>query len=77
MVVFCRDCGATTGFNSQGSIIGAGEHLPDEAGTIFITDKDEATVSWIEPDRVVVTFKGTGPDFKLEKQFQVITIDYR
>jgi hypothetical protein len=77
MVVFCRDCGATTGFNSQGSIIGAGEHLPDEAGTIFITDKDEATVSWIEPDRVVVTFKGTGPDFKLEKQFQGITIDYR
>jgi hypothetical protein len=77
MVVFCRDCGAATGFNSQGSVIGAGEHSPDEAGTIFITDKDEATVSWIEPDRVVVTFKGAGPDLKPEKQFQGLTIDYR
>jgi len=77
MVVFCRDCGAATDFNSQGSIIRVGDMLPDEAGSVFITDKDEASVSWSEPDKVVVTFKGTGPDFKLEKQFQGITIDYR
>ena len=77
MVLFSRDCGATTDFNSQGSIIGVGEELPDEAGSVFITEKDEATVIWTEQDRVIVTLKGSGQDFKLENKFQSVTIEYR
>jgi hypothetical protein len=77
MVVFSRDCGATTGFNSHGSIIRVGEELPDDGGNVFITDKDEVMVSWREQDRVEITLKGSGSDFKLEKQFQGITLDFR
>lgn len=77
LVVFSRDCGATAGFNSQGSIIRVAEELPDDGGNVFITDKDEVTVSWREQDRVVITLKGSGSDFKLEKQFKGITLDFR
>jgi hypothetical protein len=76
MMVFSRDCGATTGFNSQGSILRAGKELPDEAGNVFSTDKDEVTVRWSGPDRVVVRLKGAGSDFWVEKQFHGITIVY-
>ena len=69
MVVFSRDCGAITGFNSQATIIKASENLPDSDGTVFVTDKDDVSVRWTEANRIVVSMKGSGQDFKLEKFF--------
>src|SRR5215510_5330484 len=37
-VVFQRECGATTGFSTQISIISANSDLPDEAGNVFVAD---------------------------------------
>jgi hypothetical protein len=37
-VVFNRNCGATTGFNTQVSVIPAGTNLPAEGGNVFITN---------------------------------------
>jgi len=37
-VVFNRDCGATTGFNTQVSIIPSSKTLPDDAGNTLILD---------------------------------------
>ena len=37
-VVFQRDCGATTGFSTQVSILNAASPLPDEAGNVFVMD---------------------------------------
>lgn len=37
-VIFQRDCGATTGFSTQISILGAAEDLSNESGNIFSSD---------------------------------------
>ncbi len=39
-VVFQRDCGATTGFSTQISIISADDDLPNEGGNVFVADAD-------------------------------------
>jgi hypothetical protein len=39
-VVFQRDCGATTGFSTQVSILSAAESLPNRAGNLFVADSD-------------------------------------
>jgi hypothetical protein len=39
-IVFRRDCGATTGFSTQVSIIGASESLPNRGGNLFVADTD-------------------------------------
>lgn len=73
IVVFSRDCGATTGFNSQATILRVGDRLPDQAGSVFITDKDDVTVKWDGPDRIRVSMKGYGEDFM--KKSSVIGIE--
>ena len=39
-VVFQRDCGATTGFSTQVSVIRGSHRLPNEAGNTFVADAD-------------------------------------
>ena len=38
VVVFQRDCGATTGFSTQISVLKASAELPNKAGNIFVMD---------------------------------------
>ncbi len=56
-VVFQRDCGATTGFSTQISIMRATDELPNKPGNIFVMDGHpdwtEVHVQW-ETDRSVV-----------------------
>jgi hypothetical protein len=40
-VVFERDCGATTGFYTQISIMSADSDLPNKAGNVFVADTNE------------------------------------
>jgi hypothetical protein len=40
VVVFQRDCGATTGFSTQVSILENGEELKNESGNIFTADTE-------------------------------------
>ena len=40
LVVFQRDCGATTGFSTQASILPIGKGLKDDSGNVFIADTD-------------------------------------
>ncbi len=46
-IVFSRDAGATTVFNTQVSIIDSDKQLPDSPGNIFISDRmDAINVFW-------------------------------
>lgn len=76
IVVFSRDCGATMGFNSQATILRAGEKLPDQGGSVFVTDKDDVTVQWDGPARIRVSMKGSGEDFRKESSVMGIEIVY-
>jgi hypothetical protein len=66
-VVFQRDCGATTGFSTQVSILRSSEKLPNKGGNTFIADTDKGQA----PDG-----RGGGPEIKLrwvkEEQVEVI-----
>ncbi|HEX8430296.1 MAG TPA: hypothetical protein VF625_03375 [Longimicrobium sp.] len=39
-VVFQRDCGATSGFSTQVSVLPVDAALPDGGGTVFVADTD-------------------------------------
>lgn len=39
-VVFVHDCGATTGFSTRVSVIGAYRSLPNEGGNLLVVDTD-------------------------------------
>lgn len=43
LVVFERNCGATTGISTQGSIVEAGESLPNKPGNLFVAEEDWLT----------------------------------
>ncbi|RYD50037.1 MAG: hypothetical protein EOP85_00395 [Verrucomicrobiaceae bacterium] len=55
VIIFTRDCGATTSFNCQGSIFPVDVGLPDESGNAFSMDKGEAEVRWKDARTVVVS----------------------
>ena len=62
-VVFERDCGATTDFSTQVSILNGNELLSREAGNIFIADSNHGTVQkmlvtvrWDSTSRLVVSY---------------------
>lgn len=40
VVIFQRNCGATTGFSTQVSILPANRQLPNESGNIMVVDTD-------------------------------------
>lgn len=76
IVVFSRDCGATTGFNSQGTILPVGQPYPTEGGTVFITDQPDAAVKWDQPNVITVKLKKGYRVFKQETIVGGITINY-
>ena len=60
-VVFERDCGATTGFSTQVSLLLSNKSLPNESGNLFIADTDHGNApagAWGGP---IVEPSWTGP----------------
>jgi len=77
VVVFERNCGATTGFSSQISLIEAGEELDDEAGNIYIAEgyPKDYTVNWKSDDSVKISgIKNY--NFKKESQLNGVQFSY-
>lgn len=83
-VVFQRECGATTGFSTQISVLAADETLPDWGGNVFVENKgDPIKVVWQGNRRLVIRHKPI--PFTSKKQLSVdislvhsetVTIDY-
>lgn len=77
VVLFCRDAGATTGFNTQLSILGAEEELPNEPGNALVLDHGSATVAWKTDGGLIVTLDRGSRVFKREPQARGVSIEYR
>ncbi len=77
IVLFSRDCGATTGFNMQAMVLGANESLPDTPGNAFIFDDCEASVSWQNDNSVLVVFDRNVRVFQKELSVSGISFEYR
>jgi hypothetical protein len=77
IILFSRDCGATTGFNTQATVLDANESLPDSGGNAFIIDHGEASVSWQNDSSVLVLFDRDVRVFKKEVSARGVAFEYR
>ena len=77
-VEFSRDGGATTGFNTQVSIIKMGKKLPDKPGNIYISDgRAFVTFVWISDTELHIKIRGEGyRSIKSETSYKGINIVY-
>ena len=71
-----RDCGATTGFNTQATLLRSGEHLPDEPGNVFIIDQGKAQIAWEASTTLLVRISPVARVFKQESKVRGISIKY-
>jgi hypothetical protein len=87
-VVFQRDCGATTGFSTQISILPLSHGLPNEGGNVFIADCDhgaapaaahggpEVHLSWAGSNRLEVRFHPKARVFRSVPSLDDVEITY-
>lgn len=86
-IIFQRDCGATTGFNTQISILQANEGLPNEGGNTFIADTDhgqaasgpkgpELNVQWQNDAELIVKYDKRMRIYRCEQMVRGVRIKY-
>jgi hypothetical protein len=68
IIVFERSCGATTGFNTQVSIIKASKELPGGTGNVLImSDQVPLKIRWVSDAEVMISGV-SGSVFKQESE---------
>ncbi len=77
IILFSRTCGATTGFNTQGTILNRGDALSNASGSAFIIDSGSAKVSWAGDSTIIVTLEGSARALKKETSDGGVTIEYQ
>ena len=75
-ILFDRDCGATSGFSTQVSLVGIDED-PDGAGNVFVADQGDesapwggpwAELEWLARDQLLVRYDATARVFQQNGQ---------
>jgi hypothetical protein len=87
-VIFQRDCGTTTGFSTQISVIGAGEQLLG-IGNTFRADDDHgsasdgswggpwAEIKWLSPNRLLVRYAAKSRVFEQHDDVSGVQVTYQ
>ena len=79
-VLFQRDCGATTGFSTQISILNKNDKLENESGNIFIAedhpDRNKLELAWVNSNTLLVRNINRVNTFKKETTFGKVLINY-
>lgn len=87
-VVFGRDCGATTDFSTQVSILSASESLPNEPGNVFVADRGHGKapggpgggpairVTWFSEQKLRIEHHPLARILKSEPMRKNITVEY-
>ena len=77
LVVFRRDCGATTGDSTQISVLRADQPLPNEAGNVLIVAGEPAlTARWRDRRQINISRLGVTKVFKREPKVKDVKISY-
>jgi len=89
VVLFERDCGATTDFSTQISILPVGQQLGTSAGNIFVADANHDIVSvdshgvmavditWKNDQEIEITYPTRARIFLKAPEYQGIRIVYK
>ncbi len=76
-VTFRRDCGATTNYSVQVSIVPADKPLPNEAGNVFVASGEPLVlVRWVAERHLSISAGGASGAYKAEKSFRGVQITY-
>jgi hypothetical protein len=79
-VIFQRNCGATTDFNTQISIIQSSDALGNDGGNVLIIKGHPQDVSpvllWNSNNELTINKAINGSEFKVEKMVGTINIKY-
>jgi hypothetical protein len=87
-VVFQRDCGATTGFSTQVSLLSSNGSLPNDGGNLFIATTDHGNapagawggpiveISWTDDANVVLRYDKRASLSKREESLGGVNIHY-
>jgi hypothetical protein len=88
-VLFVRDCGATTGFSTQVSLLRSNAQLKNGSGNLFIADTDhgkipsgqkggpEVRIVWEGSKDIYIVHHENARVFKAEKKVNGINVNYK
>ena len=77
-ITFRRDCGATTSYSIQVSILPTARKLPNEGGNILVLKDDPAlVVHWVDDHHLRISGGGASTSFLRLTDFHNIHIDYQ
>lgn len=88
VVVFQRDCGATTGFSTQISILASTDSPRNSLGNVFTADDNRGaapvdsqgrlrvSIRWASTNRVIIEYPKGSRVFKHEDHWKNIVISY-
>lgn len=90
VVVFIRDCGATTDFSTQVSVLDYGQTIDNSAtGNVFIADSDHGladetdsrtiamTVSWRSPSTLAILHDSRARVFHAVSEVDDVQVEYK
>ena len=87
-VVFQRDCGATTGFSTQVSLLPSNKSLPNEGGNVFVVTTDHGKapagawggpiveVSWLDDTHLLLRYDKRAGLSKREESLGNVNVRY-
>ena len=76
-VVFSLECGATSGFTTQLSIIRSGASLPNKPGnTLVLDDKVNLALTWAGDAELVVAYSASSTPFTKEAMVSDVRVRY-
>ena len=76
LVVFERNCGATTAFSHQVSILEKDRALKNTTGDIFVIDKNSININWVNDKMIHISYQKDSKVFHKENNFKGIHIKF-
>lgn len=88
LIVFERNCGATTGFSTQVSVMNSEGMLPNEGGNLFIADTDhgkapsgpgggpKVEVTWRNDNLVIIKHHNNARIHKSESKLKNVNVSH-
>ncbi len=84
LVMFQRDCGATTGLSTHVSVLSASTPLPNKSGNLYVSDLNHGAapsgpavkVAWVSNQSVVLTYHPMVRVFKSESEVDGVRASY-
>lgn len=79
-IIFQRDCGATTGFSTQVSIIKSIEELPNKSGNVLTSDghpnDNGYKLKWLNAENLLISNAHNNRIYFKEKTIGTISVSY-